>query len=153
MEKIQDQKSSTLHDIIEEVDAAREVYQLYHQMSKALPIREFDDLRKACDKEGNLHFRDAKVNLSFFKNYVPDFIFPIEDEKGLIQRLAQFVKLMPEHLGYSTENPENQKRYSQLQFLSSFFGKVNVGSVLSRSVFQSIDISNQSEKLKNLTPE
>ena len=147
MEKKPDSNPASLRLIIEEVDAAREVHQLFQQLQKALPIKKFDDFKKAADDKGNLHFRDASVKYTFFQNYIPEFLFPIEDEKALITRLAQFVKLMPAHIGHDHEKPENLKKFAQLQFLSAFFGRANIGSILSQNVSKASE-SNVQEFIK-----
>lgn len=128
MEKISEKRIEVLQMIVEEIDAAREVYQLFLQLEKALPIKSFEDIAKAADKEGILHFRDASTSFKFFESYVPSFIFPIENAKALIERLAQFVKLVPEDVGYDPSKPENLKRVNQARFLNSLVTKSNAGS-------------------------
>ena len=73
---------NALQLIVEQVPQAREVYQLYAQLRKALPIKSFEDLRRAGDQEGMLYFRDEKASLTFFEGLIPEFIFPIVDENS-----------------------------------------------------------------------
>lgn len=119
MEKVKETNAEILRMIVEEIEPAREVYQLFMQLRNALPIKNFKDLEKAADHEGKLHFRDTAVGFRFFESYIPNFIFPIEDEKALIERLGQFVKIFPQEIGYDRSNGEYIKRMNQTKFLSS----------------------------------
>ena len=105
--------------IVEELDMGRDVLQLYRQVSKALPVKSFDDLKKAADKEGNIHFRDLSVPISLFEDLIPEFLFPIADANSLIAALVQLVQAFPQDVGYDASKPETQKMMSKRQFASS----------------------------------
>ncbi|MDG1573275.1 hypothetical protein OZ410_13175 [Robiginitalea sp. M366] len=105
--------------IVHELEQGRNVLQLYRQLSGALPIKHFGDLEKAFAKTGRVAFRDVKVPIAFFKDYIPEFLFPVTDEDALIAALAQLVQAMPSDIGYDLSKPETQELLSKRKFAKS----------------------------------
>jgi hypothetical protein len=103
-------QDDVLRLIIEEIDGARDVLQLVRQLEPALPIRSFKDLRQAANDQGQIRFRDVQIDLDFFEGMMPEYVFPIEDVRGLVARVAQLVRLIPPHMGRDPTSQENMRR-------------------------------------------
>lgn len=111
--------------IVTELDQGRDVLQLYKQIAKALPIKTFDDLRKAFGKEGSVAFRDETAPIAMFETFIPEFVFPIMDAKALIVQLTQLVQAFPEDIGYDIKKVETQIMMSKRQFAQALIPSVN----------------------------
>ena len=98
--------------IVEEVDEARDIYRLAEQLAPLLPIRSFDDLVKAADGRP-MQFRDAKFDVESLREYIPRIAFPVQDLRGLIERLGHIVRLAPPHLGVDVSTPDGARRQSR----------------------------------------
>ncbi len=84
--------------IVEEVDEARETLELVGQLREGLPIKSFEDLR-AASREGTLELRGERHPVDQFEDYLPAFVFPIDDLPTLVSRVALFLKAVPDSFG------------------------------------------------------
>src|SRR4051794_21257169 len=82
--------------IIDEVDEARDVYDIVRQLQNSLPIKDFDALKRALGGRGMLTFRGSEHSVEPFRTLLPRVIFPIQDIESLVQLTANFVKLTPQ---------------------------------------------------------
>jgi hypothetical protein len=103
------QQDELLRLVIEQVDDARDLLQLAEQLAPLLPIKSFDDLLRGGEK-GRMRFRDTPFDVSTLRPYVPVIAFPIEDLRGLVERLGYLVRLVPEHMGVDISTPEGMRR-------------------------------------------
>jgi hypothetical protein len=99
--------------IVDEIDAARETYDLFQQLSPHLPIRSFEDLAKVGDGEGVISFRGEKFAVSTFEDVIPEIIFPVEDQRKLVQLLVEVVRNAPPHVGRDLSDSEQAKRLAR----------------------------------------
>ncbi len=102
-------RQELLQLIVEEVDAARDILQLAEQLAPLLPIKSFDDLVRAEEK-GRMRFRDTPFDIESLRAHIPAIAFPIEDARGLVERLGYLVQIVPEHLGVDTTSREGMRR-------------------------------------------
>src|SRR5687767_4124224 len=89
----------TLQVIVEYVPQSKEVLQLYRQLRQSLPILNFEKLENSGDLNGMIEFRDLRIPIKLLKDFIPSFIFPINDDKTLIERLSHFVQVIPPFVG------------------------------------------------------
>jgi hypothetical protein len=108
-----DNEHETLALIVEEVDDARDVYELHRQLAPHLPIKQFDDLRKVASESGSITFRGQEFDVSSFEALVPSVVFPIEDASKLVQLLVEVVRHAPPHVGRNLEDAEQAKRLTR----------------------------------------
>jgi hypothetical protein len=99
-----------LRTIVEEVDEAREVYELAEQLERHLPLRTFDDVVKATGDRHAVVFRTNPIEVGQFAALVPATLFPIEDTTTLVALLYQAVRLAPSHIQYPESDVRNAKR-------------------------------------------
>lgn len=112
-------RNDILKLIVEEVDEARETYELVMQLKAGLPIRSFDDIRKSCADHKTIKFRGNVFDLDTFEDRMPSFIFPIDDIRKLIELVYVAVESAPRTIEYDMEVPENAKRRIRRQQLQS----------------------------------
>jgi len=110
----------TLQVIVENVPQSKEVLQLYRQLRQSLPILNFEKLENSGDLNGMIEFRDLRIPIELLKDFIPAFIFPINDEKTLIERLSHLVQVIPPFVGFDASKIENIQYISQVNFLNSF---------------------------------
>jgi hypothetical protein len=96
--------------IVDEVDEAREVYEVSEQLAGALPIRSFDDIAKAVGAEGSITFRGNVLDIRQFAALVPATLFPIEDPQTLVALVYQAVKMAPRTIQYAESDPHSAQR-------------------------------------------
>lgn len=95
--------------IIEEVDQARDVYDLTLQLAPLLPIGSFEELVKA--QEGRpMRFRDVEFDVESLAGYIPNVVFPVQDLRGLVERLGHLIRLVPDFLGVDTASEAGARR-------------------------------------------
>jgi hypothetical protein len=104
------QSRELLRLIVEEVDEAREVYELAAQLAAALPIKSFDDIIKTMGDRGSIKFRGKELEVTQFADMVPATFFPIEDRQTLVALVYQAVKLAPRTHQYADSDPANARR-------------------------------------------
>jgi hypothetical protein len=95
--------------IIEEVEEARDIHQLATQLAPLLPIKSFDDLLKAADS-GRMVFRDTPFEVESLREHIPAVVFPVEDLRGLVERLGHLVRMAPSHLGVDMSSADGMRR-------------------------------------------
>lgn len=120
----------TLRLIIEESDAARDILQLVEQLAHALPIHSFDELRKACGPAGIIRFRGSEFHISQFDGLLPTFVFPIADERGLVERLGQLIRMVPPHIGQDPSDEETARRLMRQSFTFGAGKRSTVGTAI-----------------------
>jgi hypothetical protein len=99
-----------LHLIVGEVDEARETLELVNQLQKELPIRRFDDIRRAVGPDGTIRFRGVAFPIRLFEDRIPKIVYPIEDVRALVERVVELVRMVPKFVANDPRNPENLKR-------------------------------------------
>jgi hypothetical protein len=87
--------------IVDEVDEARDVFELAKQLTHALPLRSFEDVVKATGPKGTINFRGKPYTITNFTDMVPEVLFPIDSLTKLVTLLAATVRLAPAHLRLS----------------------------------------------------
>ncbi len=105
-----DKSSRDLRDlVIDEVDDARDIYDLARQLAEYLPIESFEALVKAT--EGRmLKFRDAEFDVVSLEGLVPSIVFPVLSERALVERLGEMVRVAPAHLGVDIDSEGGARR-------------------------------------------
>lgn len=111
--------------IVTELDQGRDVLQLYKQVASALPIKTFDDLRKAFGKEGRVAFRDETAPIEMFETLIPEFVFPIMDTRALIVQLTQLVQAFPDDIGYDIKKEGTRIMMGRRQLAKALIPSVN----------------------------
>lgn len=106
--------------IIDEVDEARETYELVEQLIPALPIKHFGDLRDAT--AGEIRFRGNPFDIGVFEDLLPDVLFPIDDVEKLVQLAYQAVQAAPPHITYDLEDPANARREMRRSLIRRLVG-------------------------------
>jgi hypothetical protein len=96
--------------VVEEVDEAREVYELARQLAPALPLRSFEDVAKAVGPEGMITFRGNQRPVQNFADYVPGVLFPIDTVQKLVMLLYETVRLAPAWVKHNENDPKHAKR-------------------------------------------
>ena len=92
--------------IIEEVDDAREAYKLVTQLAPSLPFRSFDEFKKI----GSIRFRGQQHPVEVFRDSLPRFEFPIEDERALVERIADLIAMTPNQGEQDPQDPTAERR-------------------------------------------
>jgi hypothetical protein len=110
----------SLRVIIEQVPQSRELLQLFSQLHHSLPIPDFEALQNSGDENGMIKFRDMQIPIRVLKDFVPPFVFPINDENDLIERLSHLIQVIPAFIGFDSSKVENIQYISQVNFLNSF---------------------------------
>lgn len=105
-------REKLLELIVAEVDQARDIFQLAEQLAPFLPIKSFDDLKRAAE-DRRLHFRDTPFDVESLRAHVPQIVFPIDDAQGLIERLGLLIRIVPEHLGVDVTSSDGARRRSR----------------------------------------
>lgn len=95
--------------VIDEVDQARDIYQLVEQLAGFLPIRSMDELAKATAGK-QLRFRNADFDVDSLAGHIPSILFPVDDVQGLVERVGHIVRLAPPALGVDLESPDGVRR-------------------------------------------
>jgi len=99
-----------LHKIvIQEVDTAREVFQLAQQLAPALPIRSFADVLKALGPEAVFRFRGHEIPAAIFAQRIPAYLFPIDSLGKLVVILHEAVRRAPRSLTYPPLDPTHAR--------------------------------------------
>jgi hypothetical protein len=96
--------------VVEEVDEAREVYELARQLAHALPLETFKDVTKAVGADGMITFRSNPRPVRNFADYVPGVLFPIDTVQKLVALLYETVRLAPAWIRYNEDDPKHAKR-------------------------------------------
>lgn len=104
-------KEDVLSLIMNEVDEAREAHELVKQLEPALPIKSFDDIKKACGDKGTITFRGTAFKVGIFEEIMPKIAFPIEDTRTLVERVVQLIRMVPKFIANDPKNIENAKRH------------------------------------------
>jgi hypothetical protein len=104
------ENSKLLAVVVEEVDEAREVYELAQQLAHALPLGSFEDLIKATGVTGMINFRGSPHPVQNFAAYVPGVLFPIDSVQKLVTLLYEAVRMAPAWVKYSENDPNHAKR-------------------------------------------
>jgi hypothetical protein len=145
-EQVSDQELMRL--VIEEVDQARDIYQLAQQLAPFLPIRSVDELIKATgEKEFRFRDSDFVIDEAVGAN-LPRIIFPVEDVSSLVERLGHVVRMVPPALGVDLESPEGIRR--RLRFAAALgpnLGMIETGNVVASAIMPGMappDLSQQS---------
>jgi hypothetical protein len=102
--------SDLLKLVVEEVDEAREVYELAQQLLHALPLGSFNDIAAAVGNKGVITFRGHQFDVGTFRTLVPTLLFPIDSTQKLITLLNEAVRLAPASLRYNQKDPATAKR-------------------------------------------
>ena len=102
-----------LRFVVDEVDQARDIYQLASQLAPLLPISSFDELVRA-EQKTKLTFRDTPFDIESLRAHIPSIVFPVDDVRGLVERLGHLVRMVPPHLGVDTGTAEGARR--QMRF-------------------------------------
>lgn len=95
--------------IIEELDDARDLYELAQQLLPHLPIRSFDELAKVNDGRP-MRFRDATFDVESLRPHIPGVVFPIMDAAGLVERLGHIIRMTPPDLGVDLSTEAGMRR-------------------------------------------
>ncbi len=98
--------------VIEEVDDARDIYELASQLQRFLPIKSFDELAKAAG-EKRLRFRDSEFDVESLRGVLPSIAFPAEDAEALVARLGHLVRVVPRSLGVDAESDQGARRIAR----------------------------------------
>lgn len=115
--------------VIDEVDQARDILQLAEQLSDFLPLRSMDELIKATDGK-ELRFRDATFTVDSLAAHIPSIAFPVDDVRGLVERLGHLVRMTPSAMGVDTESPDGiRRRLRQSSALSANLGMIQANNV------------------------
>ena len=109
----------TLKLIVQQIPQTRELLQLFIQLYQALPINSFEVLENSCE-EGMIRFRDMRLPVRLLKDLIPAFIFPINDETTLIERLSHVVRVIPAFVGFDSSKVENIQYIAQANLLSLY---------------------------------
>lgn len=120
--------------VIDEVDQARDIYQLAEQLAGHLPIRSMDELVKALDGK-QLRFRDTNFDVDSLASHIPSIAFPVDDPRGLVERIAHIVRMVPPAMGVDLESPDGirrQLRHSSL--LASNLGVIQNNNVAASAI-------------------
>lgn len=97
-------------EVVEQVDEAREVYELARQLAHALPLRSFEDVKQAVGPDGMITFRGNRRPVQNFAEYVPGVLFPIDTVQKLVTLLYETVRLAPAWVKYNEDDPKYAKR-------------------------------------------
>lgn len=100
--------------VIDEVDEARDIYELAMQLEQFMPIESFDQLVKAA-KDKPLRFRDTEFDVESLRGLLPEIAFPAKDDRALVSRLGQLVRTVPPALGVDLESESGARRVSRLR--------------------------------------
>lgn len=103
--------------IVNEVDTARDTLDIVNQLRRELPIRRFDDIRRAVGSEGIIRFRGQTYPISWFEDMLPSIVYPIEDLRVLVERTSHIVRLIPDHVAGSPDSPQGTRRYLHTAWL------------------------------------
>jgi hypothetical protein len=120
--------------VIEEVDQARDIYQLAEQLMEFLPLRSMDELIKATDGK-QLRFRDSGFDVASLAPHIPSIAFPVQDIRGLVERLGHVVRMAPPALGVDLESPEGiRRRLRHSSSLASNLGMMQTNNVAASTI-------------------
>ncbi len=95
--------------VINEVDQARDLYELAQQIAPHLPISSFDELTKINDGK-RLRFRDAEFDVESLRAFVPAVVFPVQDLEGLVERLGHVLRMVPPEMGVDVTTESGMRR-------------------------------------------
>jgi len=118
--------------VIDEVDQARDIYQIVEQLAGFLPIRSMDELIKAVAGK-QLRFRNADFDVDSLAGHIPAILFPVDDIRGLVERVGHIVRMAPPALGVDLESPDGIRR--RLRYTSSLAD--NLGLIQTNNVVAS----------------
>ena len=112
--------------VVEEVDEARETYELAVQFAKGLPIRSFEDVLRLIDRGQGVNFADNFTISSSSPRLVPSVVFPIEDLESLITLLAYAVRNAPKGHAVTelTEAGDARRQFRRLGILGLPVGRL-----------------------------
>lgn len=131
-------REEVLRLIVEEVDAARDTYELVSQLEHALPIRSFEDLRKAAGEKGELRFRGTTFNVAEVEGLLPPWAFPVEDLRALVERVAHAVRLTPPDFAVDRTNPDFVSRQMRRQLFGGIPNGLPPHAAMLRSTWGTI---------------
>ena len=114
--------------IVQEVDEARETYEVVMQLMKAFPIGSFKDIQKVFGDKGTITFRGNPFEVDMFEGKIPDFIFPINDIRSLIELVYMLVRAARPTISYDMKIPENAKRHVKRLQIKSLIPSGAIGS-------------------------
>ncbi len=127
-------KEELMRLVIEEVDQARDIFQLAEQLSDFLPIRSMDELVKATDGK-EMRFRDATFTADTLAAHIPSIAFPVDDVRGLVERLGYLVRMAPPALGVDMESSDGiRRRLRQSSAISTNLGLIQANNVAASSI-------------------
>ncbi len=107
--------------VIDQIDDARDLYELARQMEKFLPIESFKHL-DAQVGDRSLRFRDTEFDLRSLGHLIPPIAFPVMSLSGLVERLGEVMRLVPPHLGVDVESESGARRVLRSQGPLGMFG-------------------------------
>lgn len=127
-------KEELMRLVIDEVDQARDIYELAEQLSEFLPIRSMDELVKATEGK-ELRFRDARFTADSMVGHIPSIAFPVDDVKGLVERLGHVVRMAPPALGVDLESPDGiRRRLRHTSAIGSNLGLIQANNVAASAI-------------------
>lgn len=127
-------KEELMRLVIDEVDQARDILQLAEQLSDFLPIRSMDELVKVTDGK-EMRFRDATFTTDTLAAHIPSIAFPVDDVRGLVERLGYLVRMAPPALGVDLESPDGiRRRLRQSSAIGSNLGLIQANNVAASTI-------------------
>ncbi len=120
--------------VIDEVDDARDILQLAEQLAGFLPIRSMDHLMKETEGK-ELRFRNATFTVDSMAAHIPSIAFPIDDVKGLVERLGHLIRMTPPALGVDLESPDGiRRRLRKSSAIGSNLGLMQTNNVAASAI-------------------
>lgn len=112
--------------VIDEVDEARETYELATQFAKGLPFRGFEDVAKLVNPERGIKFRGEYYDIKQFAGMIPSVVFPIDNLESLITLLAYAVRSAPKRPAVTepTDAEDARRQLKRLGILGSTMGRL-----------------------------
>lgn len=98
--------------IIREIDEAADTLQLVDQLKNGLPFENTEQLLSSFD-DGTIRFRDSEYDVAQIEEYVPEFIYPIEDVPTLVRYAMLASSMMPYYIARDPEDPNHARRVVQ----------------------------------------
>jgi hypothetical protein len=96
--------------VVEEVDQARDTFELVSQLQRGLPIMTFDDIRRVLGGRETVTFRGHEFSLDAIEAQLPEVALGINDLPALVRRVATLVRMVPDSIGLDPSDPATAKR-------------------------------------------
>lgn len=96
--------------IVEEVDQARDTFELVSQLHQGLPIMTFADIRRALGGRETVTFRGHEFSLDPIEERLPEVALGINDLPTLVRRVATLVRMIPDSVGVDPSDPATARR-------------------------------------------